>query len=264
MTFRIALLNLHQGFKRWVDRRHLIVEQLGTLRPDILALNEISVPLQTGRWLQRAASENLHTQYALVQQTKSSGWSLDEAQGLLTRFPITETANLDYLSRGRVAQVTRLEIEGQQVDVYVTHLHHVPEEDGLRQYQVQRLFQWIETRDDVGACIVCGDFNATLDYPSMNLIPGSFRAVQTAPTFPTGLEGSGEPPSASGAARLSFCFDYIWIAGNLQIQEAGRCFDRPDPADPALWPSDHVGVWADLRRQQAPGRGYGANGARVS
>ena len=151
MTFRIATFNLHQGFKRWQERRELIVEQLGALRPDVLALNEISVPLQSGRWLWQAAKERLGLQYAFAQQTKSSGWSLDEAQGLLTRFPVVETGNLDYLARGRVAQVVRIEIEGQQVDVYVTHLHHVPEEDGLRQYQVQRLFQWIDSRDDAVA-----------------------------------------------------------------------------------------------------------------
>jgi endonuclease/exonuclease/phosphatase family metal-dependent hydrolase len=245
--FRIAFLNLHQGFKRWTERRELIVEQLGALRPDVLVLSEISVPLQTGRWLQRQASERLGLQYALIQQTKSGFLSEDEAQGLLTRFPVVETGNFDYLSRGRVAQVVRLEIEEQKVDVYVTHLHHVPGEDGLRQYQVQRLFQWLKSRDDVGAGIVCGDFNATPDSPSVRLVPDSFRTVQTAPTCPTGLQAPGEPLLLPDAPRLSFCFDYIWNTGNLVIHGAGRCFDRPDPDDPTLWPSDHVGVWADLK-----------------
>ena len=246
MTFRIATFNLHQGFKRWKERRELIVEQLGALRPDVLALNEISVPLQSGRWLWQTAKERLGLQYAFAQQTKSSGWSLDEAQGLLTRFPVVETGNLDYLARGRVAQVVRIEIEGQQVDVYVTHLHHVPEEDGLRQYQVQRLFQWIDSRDDADARIVCGDFNATPESTSIRLIPDSFRTVQMVPTWPTGLNATGEMPSAHGTARLFLCFDYIWVTEELEIQDAGRCFDQPDPDDPTLWPSDHVGVWADL------------------
>jgi endonuclease/exonuclease/phosphatase family metal-dependent hydrolase len=239
MTFRIATFNLHQGFERWEERRKLIIEQLGTLRPDILALNEISVPLQTGRWMQREAKERLGLRYVLVQQTKSGCWSLDEAQGLLTRFPVAETGNLDYLSRGRVAQVIRLEIEEQPVDVYVTHLHHVKEEDGLRQYQVQHLFQWVENRNDVKACIVCGDFNATPDSASIQLIPGSFRTVQTAPTCPTGLAPNG--------GSLYFCHDYVWVSGCLEVQKAGRCFDQPHPDDATLWPSDHVGVWANLR-----------------
>ena len=245
MTFRIATFNLHQGFKRWKERRELIVEQLGALRPDVLALNEISVPLQSGRWLRREARERLGLSYALTQQTKSSGWSLDEAQGLLTRFPVVETGNLDYLARGRVAQVVRLNIEGQQVDVYVTHLHHVPEEDGLRQYQVQCLFEWVESRDDADARIVCGDFNATPESTSIRLVPKPFRSVQLEPTCPTGLNAPNATP-ISDAARLSLCFDYIWVTEELEIQDVGRCFDQPDPDDPTLWPSDHVGVWADL------------------
>lgn len=247
MTFRIATFNLHQGFKRWKERRELIIEQLGTLRPDVLALNEISVPLQSGRWLQREARERLGLSYALTQQTKSSGWSMDEAQGLLTRFTIVETGNLDYLSRGRVAQVTRIEIEGRLVDVYVTHLHHVMDEDGLRQYQVQRLFEWVESRDDADARIVCGDFNATPDTPSIRLIPKPFRSVQLEPTCPTGLDApDASRTTISDAALLSLCFDYIWVTEELEIQAAGRCFNKPDSNDPTLWPSDHVGVWTDL------------------
>lgn len=246
MAFRVATFNLHQGFKRWDERRRLIVEQLVTLNPDILALTEISVPLQTGRWLQREASERFGLTYALTQQTKSSGWSMDEAQGLLTRFPIVETGNLDYLSRGRVAQVTRLEIEGHCVDIYVTHLHHVMKEDGLRQYQVRRLFEWVESRSDADAQIVCGDFNATPDATSIKLVPNTFRPVQTSPTFPTSLVAPDGITSAEEAPRLAYCLDYIWVSKELAVQEAGRCFDQPDSGDPTLWPSDHVGVWVDL------------------
>ena len=246
MTFRIATFNLHQGFKRWEERRELIVEQLGELSPDILSLNEISVPLQTGRWLQQTARERHGFRYSLLQQTKTSGWSLDEAQGLLTRFPVIETGNLDYLSRGRIAQVTRLDIKGQYVDVYVTHLHHIPSEDGLRQYQVQSLFQWVPSRDDVSACIVCGDFNATPDSPSIQLVPSSFHTVQTAPTFPTALEAPGEPLSRISAPRISLCYDYIWLTAKLEVHDSGQCFNRPHPDDPTLWPSDHIGIWADL------------------
>jgi endonuclease/exonuclease/phosphatase family metal-dependent hydrolase len=250
MTLRVAVLNLHQGFKRWQERRELIIGQLGTLRPDILALNEISVPLETGRWLWKEARERYGFRYALLQQTKSDTLSLDEAQGLLTRFPVVETRNFDYLARGRVAQVVRLEIEGRLADVYVTHLHHVSTEDGLRQYEVKRLFDWVDSRDDVETRIVCGDFNATPEALSIRMIPRSFRSVQTSGTCPTGLRVLGEHASeldATSALFLSQCVDYIWVTEDIVIEKAGRCFDQPAPNDLTLWPSDHVGVWADLR-----------------
>jgi endonuclease/exonuclease/phosphatase family metal-dependent hydrolase len=36
-------------------------------------------------------------------------------------------------------------------------------DDSLRLFQVQQLLAWIDTRDEVPARIVCGDFNARLD-----------------------------------------------------------------------------------------------------
>ena len=111
MTFRVATLNLKQDLNQWEKRRELICQQLGELRPDLFALNEICVPLQTDRWLQRSARERLGLTYALVQQTRASASSEVDAEGLLTRFPVVETANLD----------SRVEIEGQMS--LTTHVH---------------------------------------------------------------------------------------------------------------------------------------------
>jgi hypothetical protein len=47
MRFRVATLNLEQDQKRWEARRALVVEQLGAVRPDVLALNEVCMPLKT-------------------------------------------------------------------------------------------------------------------------------------------------------------------------------------------------------------------------
>ena len=77
-----------------------------------------------------------------------------------------ETANFDYQARDSVAQVVRLEVEGHLVDFCVTHLYQSRGEDSLRLYKVQQLLDWINSRKDVAARIVCGDFNATLGVPS--------------------------------------------------------------------------------------------------
>ena len=96
MTFRIATFNLHQGFKRWEERRELIVAQLAALKPDIIALNEISVPLGTGRWLWKETQERYSLRYSLLQQTKSDTPSLDEARPVSEYFPKWERAVLKY------------------------------------------------------------------------------------------------------------------------------------------------------------------------
>ncbi len=84
MVLRIATLNLEQDHKRWEARRELIAVQLKDLHPDIFALNEIHIPSETGRWLQRAAAKLSGIKYALLQQSKAGEDSRTQAEGLLT------------------------------------------------------------------------------------------------------------------------------------------------------------------------------------
>ncbi len=109
MSFRVATLNLEQDHKRWLDRRKLIVDQLAQLRPDVLALNEVCIPLQTGRYLQQTASQRLDVDFNLVQQSKANGV---DGEGLITKFLVKEAANFDYRARDSVAQVVRVEVDG--------------------------------------------------------------------------------------------------------------------------------------------------------
>ncbi|HXV81625.1 MAG TPA: endonuclease/exonuclease/phosphatase family protein [Candidatus Binatia bacterium] len=246
MILRIATLNLEQNHKRWPARRELIVQQWGELNPDMLALNEIYVPDQTGRWLQRAAAERLNSRYILVQQSKVGEDSVTQAEGLLTHYPVIETTNLDYRSHDCVALAARFEIDGRRLDVYVTHLIAAHVEDTARQYQVGQLREWIRTRADADFSIVCGDFNAAPDQPSIRLMSAGFRPTQTQPTAFTPLQEPAGKPTHPEWQRFDRCIDYIWITESIKVQASGLCFNRPVPDDLALWPSDHVGVWADL------------------
>jgi endonuclease/exonuclease/phosphatase family metal-dependent hydrolase len=246
MIFRVATLNLEQNRKRWTARRELIVQQLGELKPDFWALNEIYLPEQTGRWLQRAAAQRLGLEYALLQQSKAGEDSHTEAEGLLTRYPVVETANLDYRSYNCVAQVARFEMGGKLLDVYVTHLIAARVEDVARQFQARQLLAWAQSRGEADFSVVCGDFNAAPDQPSVRLMASSFTPTQTAPTAFTPSMEPGGGPTHPEWPRFDRCIDYIWVSPSIKIVASGLCFDKPAPDDSALWPSDHVGVWADL------------------
>lgn len=147
-----------------------------------------------------------------------------------------------------VAQVARLEVEGQLLDVYVTHLYRSRGEDALRLYQVQQLLAWIESRQGDGvAAVVCGDFNATMEMPSAQLMAQRFRPSQLEPTAFTPLQGEDGAVSHPYWPRFDRCIDYIWISEGLHVTTSEVGFNRPSPTDPTLWPSDHAGVWADLQ-----------------
>ena len=246
MRFRVATLNQEQDHKRWGARRELIVEQLGAIRPDLLALNEVCLPRKSAHWLRDAARERLGLDYFLVQQTRVNGLAELEGEALLTRFPIIETGNLDFRTRDMVALVARVLVGAVPVDVYVTHLDASRGDDTLRHFQVQQLLAWTGSRADAAARIVCGDFNATLDMPSAALMAKHFHPTQTRPTAFTALAGANGEISHPTRARMDRCIDFIWVSGAVDVIDSRVCFDQPSPRDPALWPSDHAGVWADL------------------
>ena len=239
-------MNLEQNLKRWEERRELIAAQLKDLRPDFWALNEIHVPSRTGLWLQKAAAKVTGSQYALLQQSKVGEDSRTQADGLLTQLPIVDTANLDYQSHNCVALVARFAIQGALLDVYVTRLIAARVDDSARQSQVSRLLEWIETRREADHSIICGDFNAAPDQPSIRLMQQVYRPTQTQPTAFTPLKESGGEQTHPEWRRFDRCIDYIWISPSVKLKATGLCFNAPAGNDPNLWPSDHVGVWADL------------------
>jgi endonuclease/exonuclease/phosphatase family metal-dependent hydrolase len=246
MKIRIATLNMEQDHKRWNLRRDLIIDELAAIDPDLFAMNEVCIPLQSARWIQATMRERHSRHYALVQQTRVNGLSATEGEALLTRLPILETGNLDLRTRDIVALVARVLAGTTPIDVYVTHLFMSRGDESLRVYQVGQLLEWIESRTDAGARIVCGDFNATLDQPSAARMAKHFRPTQTAPTAFTPLADSDGSVSHPTWPRMDRCIDYIWIAGALDVAASAVCFDRGHPADPTIYPSDHAGVRADL------------------
>jgi endonuclease/exonuclease/phosphatase family metal-dependent hydrolase len=246
VSFRVATLNLARNEKRWQERRHLIVRQLSQVKPDIFALNEIWLPLQTGRWLQERARAELGLSYTLVEQPRAASPDHPEAEGLLTRFPVIEQSHRFFSARDTVTLVVRLEIESHVLDVYVTHLYPARREESERVAQIKELLAWIEERKDVRHRIVCGDCNATLEAESMKLIAEKFRPTQSKPTAFTPLrEGDGQPTHPDWQ-RFDRCIDFIWISESLNLRATGLCFNHAAENDPTLWPSDHVGVWTDL------------------
>jgi endonuclease/exonuclease/phosphatase family metal-dependent hydrolase len=247
MQFRVVTLNLEQDHKRWSERHPLISAEIAALKPDVIALNEVCVPLQTAKFLRDAAIEATGIPFKLAQQTRVNGLSKVEGEALLTRFPIIETGNLDYQTRDIVALVARIVIEERPIDFYVTHLYMSRGDDSLRLFQVQQLLAWIDSRADGTPSIVCGDFNATLDAHSAGLMATRFRPSQIAPTAFTPLAGGDGKVSHPYWPRMDRCIDYIWVSDGIELLASEVCFNRPRPDDPSLWPSDHAGVFADLR-----------------
>jgi endonuclease/exonuclease/phosphatase family metal-dependent hydrolase len=245
--FRVVTINLEQDHKRWPERHKLITAELAALRPDIIAFNEVCVPIQSAKILRDAITATTSISYNLVQQTKGNGLSEVEGEALLARYPVIETGNLNYQTGDMVALAARLLIDATPIDVYVTHLFKSRGDDSLRLFQVQQLLAWIGSRSDAAASIICGDFNATVETPSAARMASRFRPTQTTtPTAFTPLSDKDGTISHPYWPRMDRCIDYIWVSEAVEVVASEVCLNRPASDDPTLWPSDHAGVWADL------------------
>jgi len=131
MQFRMTTLNLEQDHKRWDSCRELINAEMGRLKPDMMAFNEVCIPRQSARGLRDVATVLTGVDYNLVQQTRVNGLSKVEGEALLTRFGIVETGNFDYQTKDIVALLARVLVDGTALDVYVTRLFTSPMTAGL-------------------------------------------------------------------------------------------------------------------------------------
>jgi endonuclease/exonuclease/phosphatase family metal-dependent hydrolase len=240
----VATFNILNLADRWHERLPLILADMSALQPDLLGIQECVYPMQQDRLI-GAAGEG---RYAALR-----GWAGRPEYGnsLLVREPLaaTDAARVD-LGLNRAAHRATLSLPGDAtVTVAVTHLHHLEPDQGLRDEQARQLVEWLEAAPASDAQIVMGDFNAHPAEPTYARISAAgFRSSyveangeEPAVTWPSGLQAPGM--DTDGSAR---CLDYIWVRGAVAVEWARLAFDRPDPEDPTLYPSDHLGISAHL------------------
>lgn len=240
----VATLNILNLADRWPERLPLILADMAALQPDVLGLQEVVFVMQQDRLI-GAAGEG---RYGAIR-----GWAGRPEYGnsLLIREPLAglEVERLD-LGLGRATHRVWVALPGgTTVLVVVTHLHHAVDAAAERDRQAAALLDWLASAPPADAVIVMGDFNAGPSEPAYaRMTSAGFRSAhaeangaEPAVTWPSGLQApamdmDGDPD----------CLDYIWVRGAVRVASARLAFDRPDPEDPTLYPSDHLGISARL------------------
>jgi endonuclease/exonuclease/phosphatase family metal-dependent hydrolase len=240
----VATLNIRNLADRWDERLPLILADMAALQPDLLGLEEVVYPLQQDRLI-GAAGEG---RYESVR-----GWAGRPEYGnaMLVRDPL-EPSGVERLDLGFGRSATRSRISlagGVAVAVVVTHLHHVPADDAIRDEQAKLLLEWLAAAPEADAFIVVGDFNAEPVEPTYRrMTDAGFRSSyleangdEPDVTWPSGLEASAKDDDGAPG-----CLDYIWVRGAITVESCRLAFDRPAVGDPGLYPSDHLGLSARL------------------
>jgi endonuclease/exonuclease/phosphatase family metal-dependent hydrolase len=240
----VATLNILNLADRWPERQGLIYADMAALQPDLLGLQEVVYVLQQDRLI-GAAGEGRYREHRAWAGRPEYGNSLLVREGLT----LTEATRLDLgLARSALRGVVALP-GGASVLIVVTHLHHVPADEGERDEQTRQLLAWLDHAPTTDAQVAVGDFNAEPVEPTYaRMVAAGFRSAyaeangeEPAVTWPSGLQAPAMDTDGDPG-----CLDYVWVRGDVHVVDARLAFDRPDPQDPTLYPSDHLGLAVHL------------------
>jgi endonuclease/exonuclease/phosphatase family metal-dependent hydrolase len=244
-TLTVATLNIRNLADRWDERLPLLLADMSALQPDVLGLQEVVYPLQQDRLI-GAAGEGRYEAFRAWAGRPEYG------NAMLVRHPLAASvAGGERLDLGLNRSALRLVItlDDASVLVAVTHLHHVPADEGLRDDQARQLMEWLDASPPTDAQIVVGDFNAEPSEPAVERVRSSgFRSAYAEAngsdpevTWPSGLQAPGMDTDGEPG-----CLDYVWVRGAVRVSRARLAWDRPAVGDPTLYASDHIGLVAEL------------------
>ncbi len=242
---RVATLNIRHFADRWAERLPLILADMASVRPDLLGLQEVVFPMEQDRIIAAGGGRRYRIERGWAGRPEY-GNSLLVSEDL----PADDPERLE-LGAQRSAFRARVAVSGSDTILFsVTHLHHVPADEGFRDEQAAALVAWLDAAPSATAQVVVGDFNAEPDEPTYaRMSTAGFRSAslvangdEPAVTWPSGLQAPGIDTDGEPG-----CLDYIWVRGAVEVASARLAFDRPAVGDPTLYPSDHLGLVADLR-----------------
>jgi endonuclease/exonuclease/phosphatase family metal-dependent hydrolase len=243
---KIATLNLRHNEDRWEERFLLVIATLHRQQADVIGLQEVWLEFQQAHLIADALNQRTPAQpYQVLVEPK---WGPEPVEGIaiLSRLPVLEHERLELPEGQRVAQRVAVAVDGQQVHVANTHLHHRPMQDeSIRQPQMRTLLDWMFSRSP-SRWLLTGDMNAL---PHSSTIAAAGERLQSAYfhvhaehplTFPTPLVAAQHPDFAA-------CIDYVFFdPATLRVHAAEVIASETHPDDPTLCPSDHFGLAAEI------------------
>ena len=249
---RVATLNLFNNpHGRWADREALVHEQAASLDADVLAFQECDLGgSQVDRLL-----EALGPSYSAVRLRNPDAGSI-KSLAVVTRVGVDGDDACTDLGSSDIALRVRL---AGGVEVVTTHLHFGPSRRGseIRAVQVRKLLAWLGPVGPDRRVVLCGDFNAGPRGETIKSIKHVLRSAHEEVhgdepewTHPTELVRIIDAEAAFGVPILpkgrGHAIDYVFVSPSLAVRDCRIVFDVPSPDEPGLYPSDHVGLLADL------------------
>lgn len=239
----VATLNLRNIADRWPERIPLLLADMAALQPDLIGLQECVFAVQQDRLLGAAGRGTYESRRGWAGRPEYGNAILGRAP-----FALAEGERID-LDRNRSALRVPVSLpSGEGLAFGVTHLHHLPADESVREEQARALVAWLEPV--AGPLVVVGDFNAEpVEAAYQVMLDAGFRSAsveangaEPAVTWPSGIQAPGTDDDGEPG-----CLDYIWVRGPISVESCRLAFERPAVDDPTLYPSDHFGLSARIR-----------------
>ncbi|TVQ82945.1 MAG: choice-of-anchor D domain-containing protein [Bacteroidetes bacterium] len=243
----VMTYNIEADDGNWPGRFAYILDGLREMDVDIIGFQEI---------IQRANLDNQAMQIA-----DSLGFyyyfdSVDDessvqryGNAIVSRYPILETnyRALEPLNRFRTAIHVKLDVYGNTVDVYNTHLHHRMLDSHIRIIQINDFLDFIEETNNGSYIFITGDFNANPDWEEMQLMYDDFKDV-----YPIFHENHLDPEHATLNHRVGHQMrriDYVFFnkASLDDILPLSAEIVLNDVHEDEDMESDHFGVLAHFK-----------------
>lgn len=245
-ALRLVTLNTWKCDGAYARRLELMTEGLATLKPDVVALQEVFAAPGLGADTAVVLADALSMRSAVLPLRRKrrtiDGVDTDSSSGLavLSRLPILAQRAVPLTSDPRdgerAALVTELEMGSDRVTVASLHLTHLADSAALRRRQ------WREIAAAVSHCptaLLAGDFNAPIEV--LGLERTRFRDCRT-------VCGEAPRPTLIGG-DASQCIDHVLFTRQGVLVPVHWSVAMAGSSDePGLTASDHGAVVVDLSR----------------
>lgn len=276
MTLRVLTLNLWHDQGPWPARAARIREWLDRLDPDLVGFQEALRGPGLDQVAELLEGRLPHRDYGCAATFVREGTRLEFGNAVASRWPLVGREEQPLPDRGDAETRAALHVDVDapfgRVSFTCTHLHWRFHHGDTRLRQVKALAERVIARRPKGGFppIVVGDFNAEPEWDEIRYLTGGHaiegRTVYFHDAWRKAGQGDphpGEPPGCTWSNRNRFArrglepdrrIDYVF-AGYPTPQGLGlieHCRVVMDDCVDGVWPSDHFGVYAELRTEPLP------------
>ena len=246
---RVATFNIWNNKETWSIRRKAIIDEIISINPDIIALQEVP----NFKELEFILKEVGINHYSFMPYP-----DYDEGLAILSKFPLEETSTTNDVLNQCAQRVTVI-IDG--LSFGLTNVHLDWKSAASREKEIVEVIRWVsESKTDYE--FLCGDFNSSPHVSSVyNFLVGeiSIHSFDTSwidlgqrlksPTLDF-LNNSWLQNRNLNTIRIPVRYDWILLKSCYPKQEPKliniEIFANQPSSKDQIQPSDHYGVFTDL------------------